>query len=178
MSITEIWHPVVGYEGLYEVSNLGVIRSLGRCKGQYGALRDYSGRFLSLKNGKLYVQVVLVKEGKKKGYLVHRLVAMAFIPNPQELPEVNHINGRKRDNRAENLEWVDSSQNQHHSYKLGLQQVVYGEGHHRSKLTEAEVIEIRRRFKNGESHTKIAPDFGVHRRTIVDVCLRKTWSHI
>ena len=92
----EIWRPVVGYEGLYEVSNLGRIRSIKRKK--YHILRPAGGRTT-------YHKVSLYKGGKGKTHYVHRLTAIAFIPNPHLLPCINHKDERKYNNRAENLEW-------------------------------------------------------------------------
>ena len=98
----EIWKPVVGYEGLYEVSNLGRVKSL-----KYGKERIL--RPATDSNG--YHQVNLCKDGKVKMYLVHRLVAQAFIPNPHNLPIINHKDERVDNNRVENLEWCTAEYN-------------------------------------------------------------------
>ena len=95
----EIWKPVVGFEGLYEVSNLGRVRNR---KGK--VLRPAP-------NGNGYMGVILRKDNKNWGRRIHRLVAMAFIPNPNNLPVINHINERTGDNRVENLEWCNYSYN-------------------------------------------------------------------
>lgn len=98
----EFFLPVEGYEGLYEVSDLGRVRSL-----KYG-----EKRFLKpdvTKKG--YLRVSLCKGGKQKWFKVHRLVAQAFVPNIFKLNEVNHINENKKDNRAENLMWCDTKEN-------------------------------------------------------------------
>lgn len=97
----EIWKDVTGYEGLYQVSNLGRVRSLTRYK------RIMTGHI----NTWRYRQVTLTKNKIKKMFSVHRLVAEAFIPNPENKPEVDHINTLRDDNRVENLRWVSSSEN-------------------------------------------------------------------
>ena len=112
--MTEEWMPVVGYEGLYEVSNHGRVRSLKR--------NTTSGKILrgSARKNNGYVSLVLFKCGKGQGKLVHRLVAEAFISNPECKPDVNHIDGNKQNNRAENLVWCTPSENQQHSLTIGL----------------------------------------------------------
>ena len=102
----EEWREVKGYEGLYEVSNLGRVKSLMDCNGQ--------ARTLVLKVQKHrcgYQLVFLCKDGKMKGFVVHRLVATTFIPNPDGLPCVNHIDEDKTNNRADNLEWCTAKYN-------------------------------------------------------------------
>lgn len=102
----ETWKSVVGYEGLYEVSNLGNVRSVDRtlnCKD--GKIKHRKGHLLSPKTDEGYFRVSLSKDGVKKLYKVHRLVAMAFIPNPDNLPVVNHKDEDKKNNKVENLEW-------------------------------------------------------------------------
>lgn len=102
----EIWKPIKGFEGFYEVSNLGRVRSLesGRWKNRVKILKP--GK---LNNG--YLKVTLFKDGKPKTFLVHRLVAEHFIPNPLNLPQVNHKDENKENNCFENLEWCDAKYN-------------------------------------------------------------------
>lgn len=102
----EIWKPVVGYEGLYEVSNLGRVKSLGKGK-TWKTERIKKAKIGS--NG--YNSLTLWKNGKENGFLVHRLVAEAFIPNPNNLPQVNHKDENKQNNCAENLEWCTCEYN-------------------------------------------------------------------
>ena len=105
----EIWKPVVGYEGLYEVSSYGRVRSLDR----YDSRNHFcKGKILKLQTaGRGYLSVELSSNGKTKKFLVHRLVAEAFITNPDNLPEVNHINEDKTNNRVDNLEFCNHKYN-------------------------------------------------------------------
>lgn len=105
----EIWRPIVGYEGLYEVSSYGRVRSLDR----YDSKNCFwKGRILKLNdNGRGYLRAHLCLNNKIKNFLVHRLVAQAFIPNPDNLPEVNHINEDKTNNRVDNLEFCNHKYN-------------------------------------------------------------------
>ena len=105
----EEWKSVVGYEGLYEVSSYGRVRSLDR----YDRMnRFWKGRILNLcTDGGGYLFVALSSNGKEKNYLVHRMVAQAFIPNPDNLPEVNHKDEDKMNNSVDNLEWCDREYN-------------------------------------------------------------------
>lgn len=112
----EIWRPIVGYEGLYEVSDCGNVRSVDReIKNKGGLTIHLKGKIIVQKVHKCgYTQVALCKDGKCKFKLVHRLVAEAFIPNPDNLPQVNHINETKTCNRLDNLEWVSAKDNINH----------------------------------------------------------------
>lgn len=117
----EIWKDVVGYEGRYQVSNLGRVKSLRMWS---SVQRRYCQRERILKqyqNTTGYFQINLKTNGTRRLGLVHRLVAQAFIPNLENKREVNHINGIKADNRVENLEWCTSQYNTIHAYKTGLE---------------------------------------------------------
>jgi hypothetical protein len=110
----EIWKDIDGYDGKYQISNTGRVRSFTRWK---------NGKDLKAGiNTHGYYIVNLVKDGRKniEFKLVHRLVALHFIPNPNELPEVNHIDGNKLNNNIDNLEWVSRFDNIRHAYKHGL----------------------------------------------------------
>lgn len=110
----EIWKPVFGYEGLYLVSSLGQVRSLDmRVKTKGGVMVTRKGRILKpIVNIDGYLTVTLCKNGSKRTWRIHRLVAIAFIPNPLGLPVINHKNEDKADNRVENLEWCTVAYNQ------------------------------------------------------------------
>lgn len=113
----EIWKPVVGYEGAYEVSNLGRVRSVTRVRcAAYGSTAVVKGTELAIRentNNK-YLLVRLNMGGQCRHKLVHRLVAEAFIPNPNNLPQINHKDENPHNNRVENLEWCDRYYNNHY----------------------------------------------------------------
>ena len=109
MNESEVWKDVVGYEGRYQVSNKGNVRSVER-KDSIG--RKCGGRVLKpINNGRGYLRVTLHKNGKYKTRFIHRLVADAFVPNPDNLPQVNHIDEVKTNNELSNLEWCDTKHN-------------------------------------------------------------------
>jgi hypothetical protein len=114
----EIWKGVVGYEGFYQVSNLGNVKRVGSFRGVNKAyLNDY---YLKPKdNGKGYLRIKLTVNNKSKRVMLHRIIAEAFINNPKNKKVINHINCDKKDNRIENLEWCSQSENVLHSVKLG-----------------------------------------------------------
>lgn len=109
----EEWKPIKGYEGLYEVSNLGRVKSLNRkilCSN--GLIKEIKEKILTPKdNGKGYLNVILSKNGNHKNFYIHRLVAEAFIPNLENKEEVDHINTNKYDNNVDNLRWVTRCEN-------------------------------------------------------------------
>ena len=109
MILNEEWRDIKGYEGLYQVSNLGRVRSLN-CRGHKGCIGILTPRL----DGKGYEMVALYKEGKARNIKVHRLVAQAFIPNPNNYPQVNHKDENKTNNDVKNLEWCTNEYN--HNY--------------------------------------------------------------
>lgn len=165
----EIWTSVPGYEGFYEVSSMGRVRSVSRwvpCVRNPEKKQFYHGRVLKPgvnMNPYGYLQVNLSKRGKTKPGLVHRLVAMAFIPNPDSLREVNHINGDKHDNRVVNLEWCSSKENKKHAHALGL-------------YTSEKAVKCVETGVVYRTQKEAAEVVGVHPNTIGKACLgrRKT----
>ena len=177
-SLLEEWRDIVGYEGLYQVSDSGMVKSVSRMASHkaYGLMR-VDEKILKpcvLKSG--YSSVVLSVQSKTKSLLVHRIVSAAFIPNPESKPHVNHKNGIKTDNRAINLEWCTRSENELHAFRIGLKSHV-GEMHNQSKLTKEQVIEIRRGDKLLKT-SQLAKNYSVTVQTIYDIRSGKSWKHI
>ena len=130
----EVWKDIEGYEGLYQVSTCGNIKSLPKVRRNGTGTYIQKERLLKPSNTSTgYKKVELCKDGKRKGFKVHRLVAIAFIPNPDNKPEVNHIDGNKINNNIDNLEWVTSSENSIHAYETGLNP-------NKKELDEKEII--------------------------------------
>lgn len=174
----EVWKDVIGYEGLYQVSNLGIVKSLRRVDVLGRTVKERIKKPSLNKNG--YLHVGLYKNGIHKNCYIHRLVAEAFIPNHNNLPQVNHINAIKEDNSLVNLEWVMQSENIRHAYDNGLikHSSREGESNSNSKLTEKQVIEIYIRANNGEKHQFLCEEFGVNKGVISKIKCGKTWVYI
>lgn len=122
----ETWKDIQGYEGIYQISSYGQVRSLDRFDG----IRYRKGQLIALamkKNG--YLQVGLRKDGKRKWFGVHRLVAIHFIDNPLNKSQVNHIDCNKQNNHVSNLEWVSPEENMKHARDNGLMKPPAGEHH-------------------------------------------------
>lgn len=167
----EIWESVNGYEGLYEVSNLGRVRSLKRATTSGVVLKQ------TVKHG--YMHVCLSKEGKPSTKSVHRLVAEAFIANPMDKPVVNHLDGDKTNNAVSNLEWATYSENELHSYMvLGKKPSRPWAGKPRKfarKLSDADAIAI---IDSKRPSRELAAEFGVSKTTILNIMKRKIYMEV
>lgn len=169
-----MWKAVLGYEGLYEISDDGRVRSIDRQLPD----RYVCGRILRQHHsGKGYLSVALCKNGKSTTVYIHVLVANAFIPKPQSTKRlvINHIDGDKNNNTIGNLEWVTYSENNQHAYDSGLK--ARGERYYNSKLTAEQVAEI---YANGkyDTYENIAKRYGVSKASIRDILIGKSWKHL
>lgn len=150
----EIWKEIKGYEGCYEVSNLGNVRSKTRKvertspKGEKGFYTYYSRLLKSCITKKGYLRLGLTLNDVKNNHQIHRLVAIAFIENPENKEQVNHKNGIKTDNRAENLEWVTNIENNSHAYKNGLKYRHKNSGRPRRMVIDEQTGEIFESINN------------------------------
>jgi len=178
-STTENWRDVAGYEGVYRVSDLGRVRSLDRMVDGPIVQRKSNGKVISLSFVHRYQKVGLQQNGLRKQFLVHRLVAAAFIGPCPDGKQVNHLDGDKLNNQPSNLEYVTPSQNTLHAYETGLKKAIRGTEHHSSKLSEADVLEIRATYAaGGITQRKLADSFGVGHKQISKIILRQRWAHL
>ena len=183
--VIEEWKPIIDYENLYMISNLWRVKKLENqvtqkdLKGHIYT-RTFPEKILKERNNKTdYITVGLNTNNTSKTFRIHRLVAIHFIPNPENKPEVNHINGIKSDNRLENLEWCTSAENSKHALETELTKIQYGSETTNSKLTEKEVLEIRKlKETTNMTSTEIGKLFGVNQPAISKIIHRKTWKHI
>jgi hypothetical protein len=186
----ETWRWVPGYRNLYKVSDAGRVKSVtrvvhmkdGRVQVRTGVVLK-PGDLVS-PSGKIYKVVSLWRDGKGRMHQVHRLVALAFIPNPDSKPEVNHENGKTSDNRASNLTWMTRLENVEHAISTGLfrhdiRNMPKGVANHNAKLTEEDVRRIKRLVSDGtDSFTAIARKFGVSTMVVYQIRKGLAWSHV
>lgn len=172
----EEWRPAVGYEDYYLVSNKGRIKRLGRDLG-YRITHTKITRGRYDKEGYLAFKTTLDK--KTLEMRAHRMVAMAFIPNPNNYPQINHINGKKDDNRVENLEWCTNGMNGQHAWDTGLRKRIPTAKCLLSKLCTREVRNIRKLHATGEHKiVDLAKRYKVTANTISKIVNRQTWKDV
>lgn len=168
----EIWKPITGYEGRYEISNMGRVKSFKKTKGQPFRIRNTSG-----KSGRYAGVNITGHDGKTKRWPIHTLVAQEFIgPRPKGM-HINHKSGNRRDNNLENLEYCTPSANLKHAYRIGLASHV-GSNHNNAKLNEEKVCDIRKLVRSGFRQSEVAQMYGVNRTTVVGICTGKHWTHV
>lgn len=173
----EQWKDVVGYEGLYMVSDLGRVKSLERVsKHNYGGFRKVPEKILS-QGKKRYCNVVFSVEANRKTFLVHRLVGNAFIPNPENKPTINHKKGNRKDNRKTSLEWNTIKENANHSYDIGLSKT-HSEKHHSAKLKNSDIPNIIEKCKNGLTQREVSKLYNVSESTISVIMTKRKWNRI
>ncbi len=168
----EFWLPVVGYEGIYEVSNKGRVRS---CFQPEKLAYWYSKITKPQTDAYGYHTVFLSVNKNRKRAKVHRLVAMAFILNPHNKPQVNHKDGNKKNNCVENLEWNTPAENVAHSMRLNLKPV--GSRCHSSKIKEEDVLFIRK-HKQLFSTKELSEKYKIDTSTIRSIINGTTWKHV
>jgi hypothetical protein len=171
------WRDIRGYEDYYSVSDTGLIKSKSRkCWNGFGYWVKPEKILKCIDHNSGYSYTSLTIKGKRKNFLIHRLVGEAFLGKASGL-EINHINGNKRDNRALNLEWTTRSENMKHAFRTGLK-TQEGIKNNQCKLDNTKVREIRELRKIGTTYAKIAQEFNVGETTVYYICKRLSWSHV
>lgn len=179
----EIWKSLKGiveYGNYYEVSNLGRVRSIDRRVNSRNGKRLVKGQILKQwidKDG--YCRVTLNLNQRKKHYGIHRLVALSFIKNPENKPQVNHKDGNKQNNRVDNLEWLTNKENVVHAFSIGLNEGIKGEENVNAKLAESDVVNIYNLYKTNKYSMKdLADKFNTSETNVYDIVNRKKWKHL
>lgn len=176
---------IPGYEGLYAVTKDGRVWSHPKETpvGRNGGVKQDGGRWLNpirVTQRTAHQRVYLHAKGKTFGMLAHRAVALAYIPNPNGLPHINHKDGDPTNNRVENLEWCDAAANAKHAVANGLTNMPNqsGNANSQAKLTAADVREMRAAHAGGESCAAIARRLSLNPKTVWDIVHRKRWAHV
>lgn len=171
--MSERWQDIPGYEGLYQCSTFGNIRSIDRQVPYRGGpkTRIAKGQLLSpYVSHRGYALVVLCHDGKRHVKELHTLIAATFLGPRPDRHHTHHLNGDKLNNRPANLKYLPSHQHHAHHHR--------GEGCHKARLTDEQVNEIRQLLSNGVFQKDIAKQYGVSRSTIGEINRGKTWRHI
>jgi len=173
--VSEEWRDIPDFEG-YQVSSFGRVKGVDRLRKGKTGLRLTNGQEMKqVLNKKGYPEVRLRKNGCHTR-LVHKLVASAFMTKPEGCTQINHLNGIKTDNRLENLQWVTSSQNQLHAYKLGLQPSRAGESNGRAILTDKKVTALKELYNSGKSAKEVSEIMNINLYTVRQIISGRTWK--
>ena len=178
-STTETWRDVAGYESVYEVSDLGRVRSHDRVVDGPRGQQGIKGRIMRLRLLHGYQKIDLCQNSLSKSFFVHRLVVAAFIGPCPVGKEVNHVDGNKLNNRPSNLEFLTHLENMQHAYRNGLIVARLGVDSSRAKHTDKDVLDIRAAYAaGGVTQRKLAEKYGVSHVNISLIVNRKQWSHL
>lgn len=176
-TIREVWRDIKDYEGLYQVSNTGRVRSVNRTVETQAGARTYKSRILKKFIGTDgYYHVTLSRVGTLQTIKISVLMARAFIPNPENKLIVSHINDVKLDDRLDNLEWATRLENGKRAVEN--ERSCKGNKNAMSVLTESDIPVIRRRIKNKEKIQKIAKDYDVAINTIYNIKYNMRWAWV
>lgn len=174
--LPEEWRDIAGYDGKYQVSNLGRFRSMYFINGNTRKIRSQPKMLAKGKRGNGYWGISLSIDGKSTSYLTHKLVLEAYVGPRPKGKEAAHLDGDRSNDKASNLRWCTKKENHAHKWIHGTQQT--GERNGFSKLTEEQVKEIRLRHMRGESQSALGREFGVKQATIWLIVARKGWKHV
>ena len=177
----EIWRNVQDYEGLYQISNLGRIKRLAYWHnvGIKNIKKIYKQERIlkQSRDSSGYKQVCLTKNSKKKSYSIHKMMAIAFIPNLENKEQVNHKDGNKINNIIDNLEWCTYHENLRHAMNHDLRAI--GEKHGAAKLKNDDVLYIYKTFKNGEKTIQqLCKMFNMSYASIRDITVKRYWKNL
>lgn len=180
-NIARGWADIEGFPGYRITIDGRLFTCRSKNSGRWGVktLKDtWTEKKLEVSH-KGYILTRLSSDGvKPKRMQIHRCVAMHFVHNAHNKPQVNHIDGVPGNNHYSNLEWATPRENLLHSFRVLNRNRAKGEGIHSAKLSEKIICEIRERLKRGEVQHKIAKDYGVHQVTISRINLKRAWSYV
>lgn len=172
----EIWKDIKGYEGLYQVSNLGRVKSLPKNRNSLEKGEMFLKPYI---NKKGYFHVRLYKNTLSHDFLVHRLVGTHFIPNPDNKLQINHLINDKSNNRCSNLEWCTGTENVRHAWATGINTPRKGVLNGMAKLNDEKVILIKEQYKaGGTTYRKLAKEYSVDYALIQRIMAGRSWVHV